>query len=51
MSLESLFVVVFSYFFFNDLPSLIKLIGGIGTIIGVVFLVIFRGEMGDALEE
>lgn len=51
MSIESLFVVIFSYFFFNDLPSVIKLIGGVGTIIGVVFLVIFRGEKGDALED
>lgn len=51
MSLESLFVVIFSYFIFNDLPSTIKLIGGIGTIIGVVFLVIFRGGRGDVLEE
>ncbi len=51
MSLESLFVVIFSYFIFNDLPSTIKLIGGIGTIIGVVFLVIFRGVRGDVVEE
>ncbi len=51
MSLESLFVVIFSYFIFNDLPSTIKLIGGIGTIIGVVFLVIFRGGRGDVVEE
>jgi drug/metabolite transporter (DMT)-like permease len=51
MSLESLFVVIFSYFFFNDLPSVIKLIGGVGTIIGVVFLVIFRGERDAALEK
>ncbi|MER3447103.1 MAG: hypothetical protein C4291_09780 [Candidatus Dadabacteria bacterium] len=51
MSLESLFVVIFSYFLFNDLPSVIKLIGGVGTLIGVVFLVIFRGERTDVLEE
>ncbi len=51
MSLESLFVIIFSYFIFNDLPSTIKLIGGIGTIIGVVFLVIFRGGRGDVVEE
>jgi drug/metabolite transporter (DMT)-like permease len=50
MPLESLFVVLFSYFFFHDLPSVIKLIGGAGTIIGVVFLVIFRGERVDILE-
>jgi drug/metabolite transporter (DMT)-like permease len=44
MSLESLFVVIFSYLFFNDLPSAIKLVGGVGTLIGVVFLIIFRGQ-------
>ena len=44
MPLESLFVVLFSYFLFHDLPSVIKLIGGTVIIIGVVFLVIFRGE-------
>ncbi len=51
ISLESLFVVLFSYFFFHDLPSVIKLIGGVGTLIGVVFLVMFRGERADVLEE
>jgi len=51
MPLESLFVVIFSYLFFNDLPSVIKLIGGVGTTIGVIFLVIFRGERSDVLEE
>jgi drug/metabolite transporter (DMT)-like permease len=51
MSLESLFVVIFSYFIFNDLPSVVKLIGGVGTLIGVVFLVIFRGGKVDALGE
>ena len=47
MPLESLFVVLFSYFIFHDLPSVIKLIGGTVIIIGVVFLVIFRGERAD----
>ncbi len=47
MPLESLFVVLFSYFLFHDLPSVIKLIGGTVIIIGVVFLVIFRGERAD----
>jgi len=47
MPLESLFVVLFSYFIFQDLPSVIKLIGGAGIVIGVVFLVIFRGEKAD----
>jgi drug/metabolite transporter (DMT)-like permease len=51
MPLESLFVVLFSYLFFHDLPSIIKLIGGAGIIIGVVFLVIFRGERTDILEK
>ncbi len=49
MPLESLFVVVFSYFIFNDLPSVVKLIGGVGTTIGVLFLVLFRGERTDVL--
>lgn len=47
MPLESLFVVLFSYFIFHDLPSVIKLIGGAGIVMGVVFLVIFRGEKAD----
>ncbi|MGH7800102.1 MAG: DMT family transporter [Thermodesulfobacteriota bacterium] len=47
MPLESLFVVLFSYFIFHDLPSVIKLIGGAGILMGVVFLVIFRGEKAD----
>jgi len=47
MPLESLFVVLFSYFLFHDLPSVIKLIGGAGIVMGVVFLVIFRGEKAD----
>jgi drug/metabolite transporter (DMT)-like permease len=47
MPLESLFVILFSYFLFHDLPSVIKLVGGAGIIIGVVFLVIFRGEKAD----
>jgi drug/metabolite transporter (DMT)-like permease len=51
MPLESLFVVLFSYLFFHDLPSTIKLIGGAGIIIGVVFLVIFRGERIDILDK
>ncbi|HSE83462.1 MAG TPA: DMT family transporter [Thermodesulfobacteriota bacterium] len=48
MPMESLFVVIFSYFFFHDLPPVIKLIGGTAIIIGVVFLVIFRGEKSEA---
>jgi drug/metabolite transporter (DMT)-like permease len=47
MPLESLFVILLSYFLFQDLPSLIKLVGGAGIIIGVVFLVTFRGEKAD----
>ena len=49
MPMESLFVVIFSYFIFEDLPSVIKLVGGAGIIAGVVFLVIFRGERNDVL--
>ena len=49
MPLESLFVVILSYFLFNDLPSAIKLLGGVLIITGVVFLVFFRGEKYDLL--
>jgi drug/metabolite transporter (DMT)-like permease len=49
MPMESLFVILFSYFIFDDLPSIVKLIGGAGIIAGVVFLVIFRGEKNDVL--
>lgn len=50
MPLESLFVVLFSYLFFGDLPSFVKLTGGVCIVTGVVFLVIFRGERADVLE-
>ncbi len=50
MPLESLFVVLFSYFIFEDLPSVIKIIGGCLIVIGVVFMIIFRGEKADILE-
>ncbi len=49
MPMESLFVVLFSYFIFDDLPSVVKLIGGAAIVMGVVFLVIFRGERNDVL--
>lgn len=49
MPMESLFVVLFSFLIFRELPSTIKLIGGAAIIIGVVFLVIFRGEKNDVL--
>lgn len=48
MPLESIFVILLSYFLFDDLPSLIKLIGGAGIIAGVVFLVLFRAEKSDS---
>ena len=51
MPLESLFVVILSYLFFDDLPSLIKLIGGGLVITGVIFLVIFRDEETEILEQ
>ena len=44
LPLESIFVVLFSYFIFHEIPSVIKLIGGAGIIIGVIFLVLFRAE-------
>jgi len=49
MPLESLFVIILSYFLFDDLPSVIKLLGGALIITGVVFLVIFRGEKNNIL--
>jgi drug/metabolite transporter (DMT)-like permease len=44
MPLESLFVVILSYLLFDNIPSFIKLLGGVTIIIGVIFLVIFREE-------
>ncbi|NIT12689.1 MAG: EamA family transporter, partial [Candidatus Dadabacteria bacterium] len=43
MPLESIFVILFSYTIFNELPSVIKLIGGFMIISGVIFLIVFRG--------
>lgn len=51
LPLESIFVVLFSYFIFHEIPSVIKLLGGAGIIIGVIFLVIFRGEKPEDLGE
>ena len=51
LPMESLFVILFSYYIFGELPSLIKLIGGAGIIIGVIFLVIFRGEKPEVLDK
>lgn len=42
MPLESIFVIIFSYTIFHELPSVIKLAGGFMIILGVIFLVIFR---------
>ncbi|MFQ5787748.1 MAG: DMT family transporter [Thermodesulfobacteriota bacterium] len=50
MPMESLFVILLSYFIFDDLPSAIKITGGFLIIIGVVFMIIFRGEKADILE-
>ena len=44
MPMESLFVVILSFLFFDTIPPLIKLAGGVLIITGVIFLVIFRGE-------
>jgi len=49
MPLESLFVVILSYYIFDNIPSVIKLAGGVLIIIGVIFLVIFRDEKNDML--
>ncbi|HSG30383.1 MAG TPA: DMT family transporter [Thermodesulfobacteriota bacterium] len=43
MPLESIFVIIFSYTIFNELPSAIKLAGGFIIVFGVYFLVIYRG--------
>jgi len=43
MPLESIFVILFSFTIFDELPSAIKLAGGFMIVFGVVFLVIFRG--------
>ncbi len=43
MPLESIFVIIFSYTIFNELPSAIKLAGGFMIVFGVYFLVIYRG--------
>lgn len=44
MPLESIFVIIFSFTIFNELPSIIKLAGGFMIVFGVIFLVIFRGS-------
>ncbi len=49
MPLESLFVIVFSYLLFHELPPVAKLLGGGAIVLGVVFLVWFRGEKPDVL--
>lgn len=51
LPLESIFVVLFSYFIFHEIPSVIKLAGGAGIIIGVIFLVLFRAEKPEDLGE
>ena len=43
MPLESIFVILFSFTIFDELPSAIKLAGGFMIVFGVIFLVIFRG--------
>ena len=49
MPLESLFVVILAYLLFDNIPSLLKLTGGVLIITGVIFLVIFRGEKNGVL--
>ncbi len=43
LPMESLFVVLLSYFIFHEIPSAIKLLGGAAIITGVIFLIIYRG--------
>jgi len=51
MPMESLFVVLLSYFIFHEIPSVIKLLGGALIITGVIFLVIFRGQKPEVLDK
>lgn len=45
--LEAVFVVLLTFFFFDTVPSSLKLIGGGFIIVGVIFLLIFRKENVD----
>lgn len=49
MPMESIFVLILAHVFFDDLPSVTKLLGGASIIAGVVFLVLFRGQKNDIL--
>ena len=49
MPMESIFVLILAHVFFDDLPSVTKLLGGASIIVGVVFLVLFRGQKNDIL--
>lgn len=49
MPMESIFVLIFAHFLFDDLPSATKLLGGASIMVGVVFLVLFRGRRNDIL--
>jgi len=51
LPMESIFVVLLSYFIFKEIPSTIKLIGGALIITGVIFLVIFRGQKPEVLDK
>ena len=51
LPMESIFVVLLSYFLFDEIPSVFKLIGGGLIIAGVIFLVIFRGQKPEVLDK
>jgi drug/metabolite transporter (DMT)-like permease len=51
MPMESLFVVLLSYFIFHEIPSVIKLLGGALIITGVIFLVLFRGKKPEVMDK
>ncbi len=51
LPMESIFVVLLSYFIFKEIPSTIKLIGGALIITGVIFLVIFRGQKPEVMDK
>jgi len=51
LPMESIFVVLLSYFLFDEIPSVLKLIGGALIIMGVIFLVIFRGQKPEVMDK
>lgn len=44
LPMESIFVVLLSYFIFDEIPSVVKLLGGAAILVGVIFLILFRDK-------